>query len=301
MNVKQLATFCRVAEARSLSRAALATDVAQSLVSRQISQLEEEWGGRLFDRTGRGMELSEFGHRMYPEALRVLAQFNSLTTMANDAAGVLTGTVHLGVLPSMSRQLLPLLFADIKARAPQVRLHVTEGFSGSLDEQLASGKVDMAVINRYGISAHRGEDTLGRIETCLIGQPETDGGIYLSASTVPFKSLAGLPLVLPSAPNGLRAVIDQHSRRQGCEIDVVMEVETSAAMKDVALSGLAYTMLPRMAVAEEIAAGKLVAVDIVKPAIRRTISLSLTRQRPLSGAGRLVASRLKDLVPALLQ
>ena len=59
MNFKQLKTFLLVADMKSLSRAAIASDTAQSLVSRQIAMLEDEWGRRLFDRTGRGMSLSE--------------------------------------------------------------------------------------------------------------------------------------------------------------------------------------------------------------------------------------------------
>jgi LysR family nitrogen assimilation transcriptional regulator len=81
------------------------------------------------------------------------------------------GTVHVGVLPSMSRQLLPLLFSDLRVRAPAVLLHINEGFSGELDEHMSSGKLDMAVVYRYGSSVARGEDVLGTVETYLVGRP----------------------------------------------------------------------------------------------------------------------------------
>lgn len=171
MNVKPLVTFCLVADLGSLSRAAVAAGLAQSLVSRHIAQLESQWGDRLFVRTGRGMALSEFGQRMHPEIKRVLEQLAHLETLARDTAGVVSGTVHVGVLPSMSRQLLPLLFSDLRNQAPAVRLHIGEGFSGELDEQLATGKLDMAVINRYGSSTGRGEDVLGTVDTFLVGKP----------------------------------------------------------------------------------------------------------------------------------
>ncbi len=79
MKLKQLDTFLRVADMKSLSRAALASDMAQSLVSRQIAMLEAEWGRRLFDRTGRGMALSDFGRRIYPEVQRVVEQVRDPT------------------------------------------------------------------------------------------------------------------------------------------------------------------------------------------------------------------------------
>ncbi len=91
---------------------------------RQIAMLESEWGGRLFERTGRGMALFDFGRRMYPEVKHVVDQVRQLDASASEAAGDLTGTVHVGVLPSLSHQLLPLLLAEASERAPALRLHV---------------------------------------------------------------------------------------------------------------------------------------------------------------------------------
>jgi DNA-binding transcriptional LysR family regulator len=297
MNLKQLQSFVHVAEQGSLARAGAATDLAESLISRHIAALEGEWGDRLFERTGRGMALSEFGRRMLPEVAAALEQVARLGEVARESAGVPTGTVHVGVLPSLAPQLLPLLFADLRTGAPRVTLHATEGFSGSLDEQLASGRLDIAVINRYGAAAGRGEEVLGTAETWLIGKA---GSPLLAQETVPFKALAGVPLVLPAVPNGLRATLDHLARRHGVRLEVVMSVDSSGSMKDVARSGHAYTLLPLMAVKEELARRTLGAARVVKPAIRRTIALALTTQRPLSRAARHVASRIRALAPQLV-
>lgn len=297
MNLKQLQSFVWVAEQGSLARASAATDAAESLISRHIAALESEWGDRLFERTGRGMALSDFGRRMLPQVRAALEQVGRLDGLARESAGVPTGTVHIGVLPSLARQLLPLLFADLRASAPAVTLHAAEGFSGNLDEQLASGRLDLAVINRYGASALRGEEVLGTADTYLIGKA---GSELLAEGNVPFKVLAHVPLVLPSVPNGLRATLDQLSRRHAVHLDVVMEVDSSGSMKDVALSGHAYTLLPLMAVKEELERKTLGAAKVVKPTIRRTIALALTTQRPLSRAARHVASRIRHLAPGLV-
>lgn len=298
MTLRQLSTFLLVADMQSLSRAAIALDMAQSLVSRQVAMLEKEWGRRLFDRTGRGMTLSDFGRQMYPEVKRAVDQMLQLDAVAREAAGVLTGTVHVGVLPSMSRQLLPMLLAEVRKQAPALRLHVIEGFSGSLDEQLASGRVDMIVVNRYGSSALRGEDVLGKVDTFLIGKP---GSPQLSEQTIAFRELEGIPLVLPATPNGLRTTLDTLGRKHGISIDVVMEVDTSTAMKDVAMSGHAFTLLPATAIREELIAGTLTAVRVVRPGIRRTIALGLTRHHPLSQGARLVASLVREFAVKLLK
>jgi LysR family transcriptional regulator, nitrogen assimilation regulatory protein len=297
LNLKQLESFVRVAEQGSLARAAVATDQAESLISRHVAALESEWGDRLFERTGRGMALSDFGRRMLPEVRAALEQVGRLAAVARESAGIPTGTVNIGVLPSIARQLLPLLFADLRVSAPAVTLHATEGFSGDLDAQLASGRLDIALINRYGASVARGEEVLGTADTWLIGKA---GSPLLAEGTVAFKALAGVPLVLPSVPNGLRATLDQLSRKHGVQLRIVMEVDSSGSMKDVALSGHAYTLLPLMALKEELERKTLGAARVVKPAIRRTIALALTTQRPLSRAARHVASRIRVLAPKLV-
>ena len=297
MNLKQLQTFALVANLGSLSRAAKALDIAQSLVSRHLAQLESEWGDRLFERTGRGVVLTDFGRRVQPDIGLLLSQADRLQVVVKETAGVLTGTVHVGVLPSMSRQLLPMLFNDLSITAPAVRLHVTEGFSGSLDEQLGSGRLDMIVVNRYGAAAPRGEDALGVVDTFLVGRPDHSA---FQNRIFHFRRLAGLPLVLPSTPNGLRSTLDHIAREQHVSLNVVMEVDTNTAMMDVAASGHALTILPMLAVQDECREGRLAAVRISRPFLKRTIALSFSKQRPVSKAARLVGSRLRMLTTKLL-
>ncbi|RYE96396.1 MAG: LysR family transcriptional regulator [Oxalobacteraceae bacterium] len=293
MELRKLEIFALVAGLGSLSKAAKTAGIAQSLVSRQIAQMEEEWGDRLFQRTGRGVILTDFGRHVQPEVQLLLDQAGRLQSAVKDAAGVPTGVVYIGLLSSMSRPLIAPLFEDMRKRAPAVRLRFIEGFSGLLDEQLLSGRLDMAVISRYGPSPDRGEDVLGYVDTYLVSKPDRRAS---PGESIRFAELAGLPLALPGAPNGLRSVLDQHARQQAVQLDVALEIDTLSAMKDVALSGAAHTILPLMAVREEVNEGRLVVRRITEPSIRRVIALSVTHQRMLSRAGRLTVSRLRDLV-----
>lgn len=139
---------------------------------------------------------------------------------------------------------------------------------------------------------------LGTVDTCLVGRP---GEALLANVTVAFRDLAGRPLVVPSRPNGLRLALDPLSRRHGVRLDIVMAVDTGAAMKDVALSGQALTLLPRMAVKDEVGAVRFAAVKGVRPAIPRTIALALATHRPMSRAARFVAGRVRLLAAGVLR
>lgn len=297
MNLEQLSIFEMVAQLGSLSKAAKTANMAQSLISRKLAQLEAEWGDRLFHRTGRGVILTEFGQRIRPHVQLLLTQSDRLRGEVKNAAGVPTGTVRVGLLPSFSREAVAVLFSAIKAVAPAVRLQITEGLSGQLDEQLVSGRLDMAIINRYGSALGNEEEVLGQVESFVVGRR---GVSLLKATVVDFCDLDGVPLVLPTAPNGLRTTLEHHARHYGVRLNVVLEVGSLATMRTVAINGDAFTISPFLAVDEEVTAGTLNAVKLVNPGISRTIVLSITKQNPLSLADRLVASRVRHVIPALI-
>lgn len=298
MNLKHLETVALVAEVGSLSRAARTQGIAQSLVSRTIAQIEEEWGDRLFERTGRGVVLSEFGQRIFPHIQLLLAQSARLQDEVKNAAGVPYGLVRIGVLPSIAQRLIPALLADLGAKAPGVRLRVSEGFSGQLDDGLERGHLDLAVINRYDPGPRKDADVLATVTTYLICSPKH---ALAARATISFCELDGLPLVLPPVPNGLRSNLDLLARQHGISLEVAVEVETLNTMKAVAMSGHALTILPLLAVDEEVEAGRLAAVEITDPHLPRSISLGVTRHHPLSRAARFVVSRLHAIVPQVVQ
>jgi len=297
ITLKQLECFQLVAQLGSLSKAAIASESAQSLISRNISNLEEIWGDKLFDRTGRGVTLTEFGSYMLNQAVLVLKQVNHLNQMADEISGQPSGVVHLGVQSSLSRHLLPKLYSDIRKNTPSVMLHVTEGFSGSLDEQISIGKLDLAIVNRYGGNPKKSEDLLGFVETLLVGK---QGSAGLEKESIRLKDAIMYPLVLPSRPNGLRQLLDNFSREKKVPINVVMEVDTLSSMKEIAASGHALTILPWLAINNDLERLNLSYSRIIKPEIKRMVSMTYSTQRPMSKAAKYVAARIKRITSEIL-
>lgn len=298
ITLKQLECFELVAQLGSLSKAATACECAQSLISRNISNLEEIWGDRLFDRTGRGVTLTEFGLQMLNQTSLAMKQIKQLNQMAKEVGGLPSGTVHLGVQSSLSKHLLPKLYADLKENAPSIMLHVTEGFSGSLDEQISTGRIDIAIVNRYGSSTKKTEDYLGLVETLLIGKRGSPG---LNANNIRLKDAIKLPLVLPSRPNGLRLLLDNFSREKKQNINVVIEVDTLSSMKEIAASGHALTILPWLAVDNDLERLDLSYSRIIKPEIKRTVAMTYSTQRPITKAAKHVSNRIKLIISEVLK
>jgi DNA-binding transcriptional LysR family regulator len=110
-----------------------------------------------------------------------------------------------------------------------------------------------------------------------------------------------MPLVLPPAPSGLRAILDGYAKKLGFNIDVYMEAESLSVMRQVATSGKAMTILPLCAIADEVKLGKLIAREIIDPPLPRKILIAATNQHAISKAARLVMGRLHRIIPPLLQ
>jgi DNA-binding transcriptional LysR family regulator len=287
--------FVQVSRQGSFSRAAKNLGLAQSLVSRSISLLETDWDDRLFERTGRGVHLTDFGRHMLPHTEALLAQNARLIEEVRGHCGIISGSVRLGILPSLTARIIPRLFAEVSARAPGIKLQIAESLNGTLDSQLTAGQLDMAIVNRHAPCAK--EDLLGRLRTYLIGRP---GHPLIQKPKVEFKHLENVPLVLPVRPSALRNVLDQHAKRKQINLNVVLEVESLSAMVEVTMAGDAMTILPQSGLEQELREGRLQASEIINPALPRSISLAVTQEHPLSRAARLVHSITKELAPQLL-
>src|SRR6201999_2985914 len=109
MDTKQLAAFCAVVERRSFSQAADQLGVTQPAVSLQIRSLEQRVGQRLLDRSGRRVEPTEAGLRLYRGAQRLLALEQQLLADLGEAEGELKGRLEIGASTGPGGGVLPVL------------------------------------------------------------------------------------------------------------------------------------------------------------------------------------------------
>jgi DNA-binding transcriptional LysR family regulator len=264
--------FVAIAELGSLTRASLFLDRAQPVLSRQLNALERECDARLFVRTGRGVELSEFGKRIFPEVQGLLANAMQLESAIHGKEHVPSGEVTIGLLPSLSPALIGRLYKQVRALFPAIHLKVVEGSSGQVGGWLADDRLDIAILYRYTPSPPEGEHTLATVESYLVG---AHGDRLTKQREVPFASLDRLPLILPSAPNGLRQALDALARQERIVIAPAIEADSLPLFKSVVAEERIYTVLPLHAVATEVEAQQLQAAKIVNPPVRRTVSMVL--------------------------
>lgn len=292
MELRSLRAFAEVADAGSFSRAATALGIAQSALSRQVSALEREVGGRLFHRTGRGVALTELGVRLAPRARALMAGAGEFLAMGRDARASPAGDVELALLPPMARQLAGPLCARLRRDFPRIRLRAREGYSGDIEEWLETGRVEVAVFNRYRGAPARDAEPLLRSEMHLVGARDHPA---VRPPEVPFRALAGIPLAVPRRPNALTALLTSLAASRRIQLDFAMEANSTSIIADAVANAGICTVFPRLAVAGELDEGTLRAARIVNPVIVQTTWLAIGTHRPATEAARVVARLIRQI------
>ncbi|MFS2140500.1 LysR family transcriptional regulator [Duganella sp. Dugasp56] len=283
--------FATVAQLGSLTRAADALNAPQSVISRQIAQLETQCGGKLFRRTGRGVVLTEFGQIVHARILPLIADSDRLADEILTTNGIPIGEVHVGLLPSSVPAFAGRLFRAAREQFPRIRLHLAEGSSAQLEEWLDAGRLDLALLLREGPVAAAGATCLRSMALDLIGPA---GDPLLADDRIAFAELAGMPLILPAEPHVLRKRLDALARERGLRLTVAMEADTIALQRELAIAGAGYAIVASMA---ETVSGddRLCAARIVQPELERSIVLGTTQHRPHTLATRAVSQLIASL------
>ncbi|MES2053789.1 LysR family transcriptional regulator [Polaromonas sp.] len=286
-------TFLAIAEFGSLTRAALFLDRNQSLLSRQLNALERDCGARLFNRTGRGVALSDVGLRILPQVKALLSDAEQLVREIKGEARELAGRVTLGSLPSITFPIVGRLFQELRSRFPGIQLKILEGSSGQVEEWLADARVDIAILYRYGNNMPEREQALATVDSYLIG---AIGDRLTKKAEVGFQALDGLPFILPSAPNGLRTTLDAMARHEHITLAPVIEADSLPIMRSVVAQERLYTVLPIHAVWNEVSSGQLQAAKIVSPSVQRTVSMAFSKSKGPDKAVSAVAAQIVRIV-----
>lgn len=285
--------FLAIAELGSLTRAALFLDSNQSLLSRQINALERDCKARLFNRTGRGVTLSDVGLRILPQVKALLGDAEHLEQEIRGEAREPSGPVVLGSLPSIGISIVSPLFTRLRAKYPGVQLRLLEGSSGQVEEWMADERVDIAILYRYGRSLSAQEQSLAIVDSYLIGPP---GDKLTATPEVPFSALDGLPMVLPGAPNGLRPALDALGRQEKVTLQPQLEADSLPIMRTMVAHARLYTVLPIHTVWDEVRDKRLQAARLVSPSLQRTVAMALTRAKGPARAVSAVAAEIQAII-----
>ncbi len=301
MELRQLRYFLAIAEHGTFSKAASKVYVAQSALSHQLAQLEDELGAQLFVRSRRGVELTEAGTVFHTYATSILRQVEDAASSVAGLTDSPAGKVVFGIPHSASHALaLPLLKA-VRQELPNVQLELTEELTGNLTRQLLAGSLHMAILFDDGTLDDFIAEPLVSEKMSLIYRPESTGDASRKAS-ISFRDALAKPLILPAQPHGVRPLIEQQAAQAGLLApNVVADISSISILRTSLLAGLGCTILPVMPLKAELDSGALVALPIRAPQVLRVVALCRSRHIPLSTAAASVGALTAMVVRALCQ
>ncbi len=281
MTLAQLRTFCTVARLNSFSRAAEKLHLTQPAVSAQVVALEEHLQVKLFDRIGKRIALSDAGTLALQAAEEVLERLAALDQQLLDLRGLKAGRLAIGASQVVGVYLLPELLGHFRTAYPHIELNVQIEPARRVVEMVLEGAVDIAMI---GEGPRLSDERVAikpvlRDELVLI---VPTNHVFTQLGSVPPSSLRQMPFVLPRRDSASSESLLEQLAAVGIHPEVVMELGNIGAVKRAVEVGLGISIVSRLAVARELADGRLQSLSITGLSLERQIALCWHHARPFT-------------------
>jgi LysR family transcriptional regulator, transcriptional activator of the cysJI operon len=298
MDTRQLAAFCAVVERKSFSQAAERLGVTQPAVSLQIRSLEQRLGRQLLDRSGRRVEPTEAGLRLYASAQRLLQlEEQLLEELESDDEGSVGGTLELGASTGPGGSVVPVLLCEFQERHPDVRVRLSVSDTQTVVAQVADRELELGIVGAG--RRHRGVtfEPFFRDEVVLACPP----GHAFAGKTVTLEQLRSEPLIVMQEGAGVRQVLEDELRKAGTrlrDLDVSLELGLQESVRSAVLAGHGVTFISRLAVESDLAAGALATARVRDLDPVREIFLVRASGRSETRAARAFVAFAREHVPA---
>jgi DNA-binding transcriptional LysR family regulator len=273
METRQLAAFCTVVERRSFSLAAVELGVTQPAVSLQVRSLEKRLGQQLLDRSGRRVEPTEAGQRLYRGAQRLLAlEEQLLQELGEESDGELGGRLEIGASTGPGGTVVPVVLGEFQRFHPRVHVVLSVSDTQRVVEQVARRELELGVVG--AARRHRGVtfEPFFRDEVVLA----VPAGHRFAGKTMTPEQLKTEPLVLMQEGAGVRQVIDDALREKGVrlrDLDVRLELGLQESARSAVLAGFGATFISRGAIEGDLVSGVLAVARVEGLEPSREISL----------------------------
>lgn len=280
LTIRQLRYFEALREVRHFGRAARRLHITQPALSAQIQQMEEFFGGPLFERGPAGISLTRDGEAIAKRVRRILEEIDDLEALASHNSGLMSGRFSLGIIATVAPYMIPRFLSLLEREHPDAACAIREGTTERLIRDVLSGEIDGAVV-ALPIAEARVEvmplfDDPFRFATAA-GAAEAYG------ERMRVESLAGETLILLEEGHCLREQALQICRIADPQRMTGLGATSLPTVLRMVAGGLGTTLIPELAVEDEMRRGDIAVIPFEAPTPFRTIALAFrptTAQRP---------------------
>ena len=292
--LRQLQYVMAVAEELSFRRAALRCNVSQPSLSSQLAQIEDELGVRLFERTHKRVLITQTGQDLLARVKSVLREADEIVRAAQGARDPMSGTIRLGIIPTISPYLLPTVAPRIHARIPRLQIAWLEEKTDVLVKKLADGQIEGAVVALEANVGNVVSEVVATDPFFVVTLP--DHPLAKKTTPVSEADLRGEEVLLLDDGHCFR---DQ--ALEACSRARVREGEFRATslttLVQMVSGGAGITLIPGLALKAEAKRARLHARPLVARSAHRTIALVWRKGASAEPALRAVAVILREAYP----
>lgn len=279
LTLKHLRYFVHVVDLGSITRAAEELHVAQTALGLQIRALEDGLGRRLLQRHNRGVKATEVGRYVAHRARQILRDVDSLADEVDRFGAAASRKVTLGLTPSLMKGIGARAILHEREYLPDIRLHLVEGRREQLVDGLTSGTFDYIFVHDV--------DTGGTLRAVpLLRQPlvlVSKVGSGLPPGPVSFADALATDIAARGAASHTLELVEGMAAELGLVPNLVYEIDSLTALKQVIRQGEASTILTLDLVFDEIVRGELEIHEIVEPSLEMTLQFVMRTTDPPTG------------------
>ena len=295
MDIKQLRALIYISDCGSLTRAAEIMRTSQPALSQQIKTLEVDLGVELLRRHARGVTLTDMGRLFCEHARTILKDIDRAKQMIATQAKDPAGKVSVGLPTSACRGVSAHLIGAVAKRYSNLSLHIIEAMTGTLDEWVQLGRLDVALLYDHKAFENVAWTEMMVEELMLVARTADP---ILKRRSVRFSELESFPIVLPGAAHVLRNIIDHIAAREGIKPNVVIESDSLTAISQLVKSGY-MTIMPHFAMVDEIKRGEMNAIRITNPTPSWRMSVVVSKRTINAQSSEAVAGILAEVIHSM--
>lgn len=294
MNLRQLEVFIAVADTRSFSKGADVIFMSQSTVSQHIFALEDEFGLKLFDRTGKGALLTEGGKLLLEQARRLLNFAREIPTAIERFKGVDEASLRIAASSIPGEYLIPAVLPLLISKYPGLHINVTQGNSRKVQELLLSEQVELGVVGGQFAPDDLEFSPFTTDEIVLV---VAAGHRWAGRGPIQVAELLKEPFVVREAGSGTGQATIMALRNVGIETESVREavsLGSNHAVTQAVIAGVGVSFVSALSVEVEVAQGSLVRVPVEGVSITREFYLATRKGRVPSPAAKAFSDVMVD-------
>jgi len=259
MQLNQLWVFYHVAKRKSFSQAAKVLCLSQPSVSNQIKLLEESYGLKFFDRSGRKIELTNPGEVLLSYAERIFNLAKEADSVIEEIKGLKTGEIQISASNTLGAYYLPDILDHFRKKYPGIEIRMNTGYTEAVVEDILSFRSELGLIGRVVVHPNIVVIPLWEEELVLIVPP---GHPFASRCEIDASELQGEPFIMSERGSGVREITEEILSKAKISPDVVMELGENEAIKRAVSSGLGMTIISAAVAGRELETGSLKAVKL---------------------------------------